>query len=180
MGYRIQDRRNKRLQRVCDDRRIAERLLSAFTLSGQGGIPLNSSDKSDSRRISGGRLRSLVEDKASGQSLIQELKLSTNYPVIPVPIDRDKETRASAVTGYFESGRVLFPADAPWLADLEDELASFPGGLHDDQVDAITQALNRMRDAGGVLGLVNFFKDLAAGKRKVPRSFEEAEDLEAD
>ena len=116
----------------------------------------------------------LVEDKASGHSLIQELKLSTNYPVIPVPIDRDKETRASAVTGYFESGRVLFPADAPWLADLEDELASFPGGLHDDQVDAITQALNRMRDAGGVLGLVNFFKDLAAGKRKVPRSFEEA------
>jgi predicted phage terminase large subunit-like protein len=116
----------------------------------------------------------LVEDKASGQSLIQELKLSTNYPVIPVLIDRDKETRASAVTGYFESGRVLFPADAPWLADLEDELASFPGGLHDDCVDAITQALNRLRDAGGVLGLVAYFQDMFAGKRKVPRSFEEA------
>jgi len=114
-----------------------------------------------------------VEDKASGQSLIQELKLATTYPIIPVKIDRDKETRASAVTGYFESGRVLFPEGAPWLADLEDELASFPGGLHDDCVDAITQALNRMRDAGGVLGLVDYFKDMFAGKRKVPRSFEE-------
>jgi predicted phage terminase large subunit-like protein len=65
-----------------------------------------------------------VEDKASGQSLIQELKLATTYPVIPVKIDRDKETRASAVTGYFESGRVLFPEGTAWLADVEDELAS--------------------------------------------------------
>jgi predicted phage terminase large subunit-like protein len=115
-----------------------------------------------------------VEDKASGQSLIQELKLATTYPIIPVKIDRDKETRASAVTGYFESGRVLFPEGAPWLADLEDELASFPGGLHDDCVDAVSQALNRLRDSGGGLGLVDLFKDMFAGKRKLPRSFEEA------
>jgi predicted phage terminase large subunit-like protein len=106
-----------------------------------------------------------VEDKASGQSLIQELKLATNFPVIPVKIDRDKETRASAVTGYFEAGRVFFPEGAAWLADLEDELASFPGGLHDDCVDAISQCLNRLRDSGGVLGLVDFIKDFVAGKR---------------
>jgi predicted phage terminase large subunit-like protein len=102
-----------------------------------------------------------VEDKASGQSLIQELKLATTYPIIPVKIDRDKETRASAVTGYFEAGRVLFPEGAPWLADLEDELASFPGGLHDDCVDAISQALNRLRDSGGELTLVTVMKDLS-------------------
>jgi transcription elongation factor Elf1 len=81
--------------------------------------------------------------------------------VIPVKIDRDKETRASAVTGYFESGRVLFPEGAAWLADLEDELASFPGGLHDDCVDAISQALNRLRDSGGELGLLELFKRIA-------------------
>jgi predicted phage terminase large subunit-like protein len=103
----------------------------------------------------------VIEDKASGQSLIQELKLATTYPIVPVKIDRDKETRASAVTGYFECGRVLFPADAPWLADLEDELASFPGGLHDDCVDAISQALNRLRDSGGELTLVTVMKDLS-------------------
>lgn len=99
-----------------------------------------------------------VEDKASGQSLVQELKLATTYPVIPVKVDRDKETRASAVTGYFESGRVLFPEGAAWLADLEDELASFPGGLHDDCVDAISQALNRMRGSANDLGYVNWLK----------------------
>jgi predicted phage terminase large subunit-like protein len=114
-----------------------------------------------------------VEDKASGQSLIQELKLATTCPVIPVKIDRDKETRASAVTGYFESGRVLFPEGAAWLADLEDELASFPGGLHDDCVDAISQALNRLRDASGLLGVIDYFKDLFAGKRKLPATTQE-------
>src|SRR6266704_2477950 len=99
-----------------------------------------------------------VEDKASGQSLVQELKLSTSYPVIPVKIDRDKETRASAVTGYFEAGKVLFPEGAAWLADMEDELASFPGGLHDDCVDTISQALNRMRDTGGMYGLLDWVR----------------------
>lgn len=118
----------------------------------------------------------LVEDKASGQSLIQELKLSTSHPVIPVKVDRDKETRASAVTGYFESGRVLFPdpQNAPWVTDLEYELASFPGGRWDDQVDAIVQALNRLRasSAQGGLGWIEALKDWASGKRKLPASLE--------
>lgn len=104
-----------------------------------------------------------IEDKSSGQSLIQELKLSTNYPVIAIKVDRDKETRASAVTGYFESGRVLFPEGAAWLADLEDELASFPAGLHDDCVDAITQALNRLRGSNNDLGVVGYLKGLGTG-----------------
>jgi predicted phage terminase large subunit-like protein len=105
----------------------------------------------------------LIEDRASGQSLNQELKLATNYPVIPIKADRDKETRASATTGYYESSRVLFPADAPWVADLEDELASFPGGLHDDQVDALSQALNRLRGSGDDLTLVNWMRDNGLG-----------------
>jgi predicted phage terminase large subunit-like protein len=100
----------------------------------------------------------LLEDKASGQSLIQELKPATNYPVIPVKIDRDKESRASAVTGYFEAGRILFPEGAPWLADLEDELASFPGGLHDDCVDAISQTLNYLRPGGLNYGVLELMK----------------------
>jgi len=105
----------------------------------------------------------LIEDRASGQSLIQELKLATNYPVVGVRADKDKETRGSATTGFYESGRVLFPADAPWLVDLEDELASFPGGLHDDQVDALSQALNRLRGAGDDLSWINTLKKIASG-----------------
>jgi hypothetical protein len=41
----------------------------------------------------------------------------------------------------FESGRVRFPREAPWLSGLEAELFSFPNGRHDDQVDSISQAL---------------------------------------
>ncbi len=32
----------------------------------------------------------LVEDKASGQSLIQELKQSTRFPVLAIKVDADK------------------------------------------------------------------------------------------
>jgi len=86
----------------------------------------------------------LIEDKASGQSLIQALRDST-LPIIPVKVDSDKVTRATAITGLVESGRVLLPTSAGWLADFEDELATFPGAAHDDQTDAFVQGLNYLR-----------------------------------
>src|SRR6266849_5255801 len=105
----------------------------------------------------------LIEDRASGQSLIQELKAATTFPVIAVKVDKDKETRAAAVTGYFESGKILFPEGAAWLADFEDELAGFPGAAHDDCVDSVTQALNYLRDTSGVLGFVEWLKGVFTG-----------------
>ena len=87
----------------------------------------------------------LVEDKASGQSLIQELKISTTLPLIPVNADRDKQTRAQAVTPLIEAGKVFLPQSAPWVSDFVEEMASFPNGVHDDVVDATTQALNYLR-----------------------------------
>jgi predicted phage terminase large subunit-like protein len=88
----------------------------------------------------------LLEDAGSGQSLIQELRLATPYPVLAVKVDRDKRARAEAVTPMFEAGRVFLPADAPWLNDFMDELAAFPNAVHDDMVDSITQALNYLRE----------------------------------
>ena len=87
----------------------------------------------------------LVEDKASGQSLIQELKLSTALPLIPVKVDSDKQTRAQAVTPLIEAGKVFLPESAPWVSDFVEEMACFPNGIHDDVVDATTQALNYLR-----------------------------------
>lgn len=83
----------------------------------------------------------LVEDAASGQSLIQAIRKETAIPVLPVKVDRDKMARANAVTPLFESGRVFFPESAPWLMDYIEELASFPSAEHDDQVDSTTQSL---------------------------------------
>jgi len=90
----------------------------------------------------------LIEDKASGTSLIQELQRETTLPVLPVPVDRDKVARATAVTPLIEAGRVFLPEQAPWLADFLEEMGAFPTGAHDDQVDALTQALAYLRDRG--------------------------------
>jgi predicted phage terminase large subunit-like protein len=88
----------------------------------------------------------LVEDRASGQSLLQELKSATALPVIAVKVDSDKLSRAQAVTAFVEAGKVYLPEEAPWLSDYIDELASFPTGLYDDAVDSTTQALNYFRE----------------------------------
>ena len=90
----------------------------------------------------------LIEDAASGQSLIQALKAETRLPILPVKPMGDKVSRAHAVSPLVESGRVFLPAEAPWLADFVDEMTSFPAAPHDDQVDAITQALNYLRGEG--------------------------------
>jgi len=86
-----------------------------------------------------------VEDKASGQSLIQELQRDTNIPVLPFKVDSDKVARAYAVTPLIEAGRVYLPENAPWLFDYIEELSAFPNGEYDDQVDSTTQALSFMR-----------------------------------
>ena len=84
----------------------------------------------------------LVEDKASGSPAIQTLKQSSSLPIVGVVPKGDKEERARSVTGWFESGKVFFPPNHPMLAELEHELLSFPDGLNDDMVDALTQLLN--------------------------------------
>jgi predicted phage terminase large subunit-like protein len=99
----------------------------------------------------------LVEDKASGQSLIQELKLATRFPILAIKVDSDKVTRAEAVTPLIEAGRVYLPESAPWLADFIDETAAFPNAAHDDQVDSTTQALNYFRQQG-IPAVVSFWK----------------------
>jgi len=82
----------------------------------------------------------LIEDAGVGTPLVAELK-HAGLPAIGIVPDRDKVTRMSIQSGKFESGQVLFPNQAPWLADLEAELFAFPNGPHDDQVDSISQAL---------------------------------------
>jgi len=87
----------------------------------------------------------LVEDKASGQSLIQEIQRNTRIPVLPYKVDSNKVARANSVTPLIEAGKVFLPESAPWLFDYIEELSAFPNAEHDDQVDSTTQALAFMR-----------------------------------
>jgi len=88
----------------------------------------------------------LIEDAASGQSLVQTLKSSTRLPILPVRPLGDKVARAHACAPLVESGKVFIPDQASWRRDFLDEVCSFPAAPHDDQVDAMSQALNYLRE----------------------------------
>jgi predicted phage terminase large subunit-like protein len=83
----------------------------------------------------------LIEDKASGQSLIQELRASTRIPCIAIEPEGDKVSRAVGVASTFEAGLVFLPKLAPWLLDYEIECTIFPLAPNDDQVDSTSQFL---------------------------------------
>jgi predicted phage terminase large subunit-like protein len=103
----------------------------------------------------------LVEDKASGQSLVQELKRETRLPIVPIPVDRDKLARANAVTPLVEAGKVYLLEGRPWVADFVDELATFPNASHDDQVDAFDGALEYASHGGGGMGFFEYLRQEA-------------------
>jgi predicted phage terminase large subunit-like protein len=84
----------------------------------------------------------LIEDRASGTQLIQDLRGQNGVPNIHAcePAG-DKRMRLWAQTATMEQGLVHWPKEAPWLDAYVRELTSFPNSRHDDQVDSTTQAL---------------------------------------
>jgi predicted phage terminase large subunit-like protein len=82
----------------------------------------------------------LIEDAASGASLLQDLRTELSSVRGCKPI-RDKVDRMVGRTAHIENGVVYLPSEAPWLPDLEHELTMFPKGRYADQVDSISQAL---------------------------------------
>jgi len=84
----------------------------------------------------------LVEDKASGTQLIQELRAGNFSNVKEAPaMDGDKIMRLHSQTAKIEGGFVLFPKEAHWLETYLAELISFPNSKYDDQVDSTVFAL---------------------------------------
>ena len=87
----------------------------------------------------------LIEDKGSGQSLIQVLRDETMLPVVPIEPVKDKISRMIGATGLIENGKIYLPQAAEWLQSFEGELSIFPLAPHDDQVDSTSQFINWMR-----------------------------------
>lgn len=83
----------------------------------------------------------LVEDKANGLAVIQELKHEIQG-LIEVTPEGGKLGRAHAVSPQVESGNVYLPHPLirPWVDDFIEKATAFPNGRHDDQVDTMTQA----------------------------------------
>lgn len=84
-----------------------------------------------------------IEDKANGSAIIEILSAEMDG-IIPIQPEGGKIARANAVTPAIESGRVYLPRFSGFVTDFLDECAAFPTGAHDDQVDAMSQALNRL------------------------------------
>jgi predicted phage terminase large subunit-like protein len=76
----------------------------------------------------------LIEDKASGTQLIQELIADGCHRVTRYKPECDKIMRLHAQTAIIENGFVHLPDAAPWLAEYLHEMTVFPKGKHDDQV----------------------------------------------
>ena len=84
----------------------------------------------------------LIEDKASGTQLIQELIDDGCHGVTRYEPTCEKIMRLHAQTAMIENGFVRIPETAPWLDEYLHELTVFPKGKHDDQVDSTAQFLD--------------------------------------
>lgn len=101
----------------------------------------------------------LVEDKASGTQLIQELRQMGLSKVKEIKPLGDKVMRMHAQTAAFEGGFVRLPRNAAWLDAYVVELTTFPMARHDDQVDSTAQALAWIVEFGREPGLIAYYRE---------------------
>jgi predicted phage terminase large subunit-like protein len=94
--------------------------------------------KALSRRYPGAKIT--VEKAANGHAIIDQLRREVSGVVGETP-KGSKEARAFSVQPMCEAKQVMVPESAPWLRAFLDEVAVFPRGKHDDQVDALVWAL---------------------------------------
>lgn len=96
------------------------------------------------------RSRIYVEPKASGKSVVQQLRRATLLNIIEAPApEKDKMTRVNAITPTLEAGRCML-IQGNWNQPYLDELGLFPNASNDDQVDTTVMAIDRV--IKGVLG----------------------------
>lgn len=101
----------------------------------------------------------LIENKASGQSLIQELRRSKVPVQASNPGRQDKVARLHACTPLFEAGKVWAPLSKDFANEWAEQLVTFPASRHDDLVDATTAALRRLRQFGDLTTDLDYSAD---------------------
>ena len=63
-----------------------------------------------------------------------------------VGVSQDKEARARVLQHRTRAGALYFHKDGEWYEDLENEMITFPRGVHDDQVDALAHICAKIVD----------------------------------
>jgi len=102
----------------------------------------------------------LIEDKASGTQLIQELVSEGMHAIKKYEPTMDKTMRMHSVTSTIENGFAHLPEKAAWLGEYLHELTSFPKGKYDDQADSTSQGLDWFKQnfMTPVYGLLEYFR----------------------
>lgn len=110
----------------------------------------------------------LIEGRAAGQPLVQELR-RMGIPIQEFTVGRgssigggqssnNKISRVNAITDVFASKNVWAPRAKTFAQEVIEECAAFPAGEHDDYVDTVTMAIQRFR-SGGWVGTENDVED---------------------
>ena len=108
----------------------------------------------------------LIEKKASGQSLLQDLRIA-GVPVLEYLPDRDKQARAHASSALLEDGRIFYPSSRKWAKDLIDICSAFPATDNDDIVDTCTQAWLRLRKGFFMTHSLDYDDEIDLPKRRM-------------
>lgn len=112
-----------------------------------------------------------IEDKANGPAVIRELQDELSGLVAHNPVG-DKTQRAFGIQGDLEAGSLWLPEPGTAGFDVRafiDECAQFPSGANDDQVDAATQALLRLRGGRTQIGVPSGTKTQGTGSSPLTR-----------
>jgi predicted phage terminase large subunit-like protein len=100
----------------------------------------------------------LIENKASGMQLLQELIHEGAHGVTAYEPEGDKIMRMHAQTAMIENGFVYLPKKAPWLTEYLHELSTFPNSKHKDQVDSTSQFLDWFKRASQEPAMLTFVR----------------------
>ncbi len=106
----------------------------------------------------------VIEDTAAGIQLIQEFKSEGFARIVAVRPHYDKAMRMAMQTPAIEAGRVYLPREAPWLNDYVHEMAMFPKGKFDDQVDSTAQALAHIGKPNSADAMLEYMRRETLGR----------------
>jgi predicted phage terminase large subunit-like protein len=92
-----------------------------------------------------------IESALHGKALVQDIRrdgIALTKPIRSIFVDKDKLSRALPWLAYAEQGK-LFLVRGPWIDEFVEEVAAFPTGRHDDQIDAVSIAVRMLAGSGG-------------------------------
>lgn len=93
-----------------------------------------------------------IESNGIGKTTYQTM-VRSGLPILELNADKDKILRSIPIATRYKAGTVYHPEHASWLGEYEEEIASFPNGPNDDQVDVAAYAGIVLSDLEDLLAL---------------------------